>query len=321
MKEGASRDQQATGSEPSLVVNRWKRYGKDRLYVSRSDETKVGWWDLTTEEAHPETPDDLAALTAAVHSWKSATEVDPLPTAAPMPEPIAASPPTVGEITPREHAPAREPANLARPWLDLAANDAGAAAREQAMTAREAAPVRTFFARALGVHTDERAWRIGADGEEKVAAQLGKLIKKDPRWRVIHAIPVGTRGSDIDHLVIGPGGVFTVNTKHHPRAKIWVGGNTLLVDGHKQPYVRNSRHEAARASQLLTGVCDFPVHVEGVIVTVNADEIVVKSQPDGVSVVPRMQVGRWLLRHGAVLDADVIEAVHQVARRSTTWRP
>lgn len=34
--------------------------------------------------------------------------------------------------------------------------------------------------------------RIGADGEEKVAAQLGKVAKKDPRWRFIHAIPVAT---------------------------------------------------------------------------------------------------------------------------------
>ncbi|MEF2162577.1 nuclease-related domain-containing protein, partial [Pseudomonas aeruginosa] len=109
-----------------------------------------------------------------------------------------------------------------RPWIDLTTNTAGSEAREQAWVAKEAAPVRTFLARALGVHTDERAWRIGAVGEEKVAAQLAKVIKKDVRWHVIHAIPVGNRGSDIDHLIIGPGGVFTANAKHHPGAKIWV---------------------------------------------------------------------------------------------------
>jgi hypothetical protein len=320
-----SETQQGAPSDMLLVVNRWKRYGKDRLYVGRTDETKVGWWDLLTDEAHPETPADLPALTSAVQMWRSGTEnasqQESAPHPAPVPQPVAMPLPSAIDVITADEGPTGEPAVGDRPWLDLATNGAGAAAREQAVNAKDAAPVRTLLARALGVHTEERAWRIGADGEEKVAAQLAKLVRKDPRWRVIHAIPVGTRGSDIDHLVIGPGGVFTINTKHHPGAKIWVGGSTFLVDGHKQPYVRNSRHEAARASDLLANGCGFPVHVEGVIVTVNADDVVVKTQPEGVSVVPRMQVTKWLLRHGPVMDSDTIEAVYEVARRSTTWRP
>ena len=55
-------------------------------------------------------------------------------------------------------------------------------------------------------------------------------------------------------------------------------------------------------------------------VTVNASDVVVKAQPEGVSVVPRMQVSRWLLRHGDILIPDTIEAIYEVARCSTTWR-
>lgn len=213
--------------------------------------------------------------------------------------------------------PAVEPT---RPWVDLATNSAGAEARERAQAARDSAPVKTVLARVLGVHTNERAWRIGADGEEKVAAQLAKVAKKDPRWRFLHAVPVGSRGSDIDHIIIGPGGVFTANAKHHPGAKIWVGGNAFMVNGAKQPYVRNARHEAQRAAKILTEACGFPVHVEGLIVTVNASDVVVKTQPEGVSVTPRMQVARWLLRHGDILGPERIDAIFDVARRSTTWR-
>jgi hypothetical protein len=71
-----------------------------------------------------------------------------------------------------------------------------------------------------------------ADGEEAVAARLRKL---GDRWKVLHAIPVGENGSDIDHVVIGPGGLFTINTKHHPNSAVWVGGNTFMVDGQQVP--------------------------------------------------------------------------------------
>jgi hypothetical protein len=298
-------------SDTTLVVARWKRYGKDRLYVTGPDGEKIGWWDLLTDEAHPAAPEHLGALTSAVQMWEAGRRSStPAAPNVPVPEAPAAPEPTPPPATVAE-----------RPWVDLATNTPGAAAREQALTARDAAPVRSLLARALGVHTDERAWRIGADGEERVAAQLAKVVKKDSRWRVIHAIPVGTRGADIDHLVIGPGGVFTANAKHHPRAKIWVGGNTFMVNGVKQPYIRNGRHEAKRAADLLTAACGFPVHVEGLVVTVNADDVVVKSQPDGVTVVPRVRTAKWLLRHGEILGTDTIEAVYEVARRSSTWRP
>lgn len=144
-----------------------------------------------------------------------------------------------------------------------------------------------MLARVLGVHTEERGWRIGADGEEAVAARLAKL---PDTWRVLHAVPIGNRGSDIDHVVIGPGGVYTVNAKHHPHASVWVGGNTFMVNGHKQPYVRNSRYEAARASRILTGLAGLPVFVTGVIAVIGAHEgLTIKSQPPGgdVYVVPR----------------------------------
>lgn len=281
----------------SLEVTRWRRYGKDRLYVARADGTKIGWWDLHTDAGHAEEEAQSEVLADAVRQWRTENDVQ---------QQLA---PDVLPDQPVE-----------RPWLDLAQNSAGTEVRAQAVRAREAAPVRTLMARAFGVHTEERAWRLGADGEEKVAAQFEKLVKKDPRWQFIHSIPVGTRGSDIDHLIIGPGGVFTANTKNHPNAKIWVGGDTLMVNGQRQPYVRNARHEAARASKLLSEACGWAVHVEGLIVLVNAIEWEIKTPPRDVHVVPRRQVARWLLQHGDVLDEARQAAVFEAARRSTTWR-
>jgi len=42
----------------------------------------------------------------------------------------------------------------------------------------------------------------------------------------------------IGHLL----GVFTVNAKHHPHTKVWVGGDTFIVGGHRVDYIRRPRN-------------------------------------------------------------------------------
>jgi hypothetical protein len=204
--------------------------------------------------------------------------------------------------------------------IDLAARRPWQLAREAASVARREAPVRSVLARFIRVHTEERAWRIGADGEEKVGDQLEKLVRQDPRWRVLHSTPVGAKGADVDHLVIGPGGVFTLNAKHHPGARVWVGGDTLMVNGARQPYVRNSRHEALRASRLLTSACGWPVRAAGVIVLVNAENLKIKVPASDVQVVGRRKVLGWLRRREQVLDAGTVAAIFGAACTWSTWR-
>ena len=156
-----------------------------------------------------------------------------------------------------------DPSNGAPGWRDLSLNRPGDAVRAKALEAKQVAPVRALIARALGIRTEQRAWKVGADGEMEVGRQLRKL---GPGWHVIHAVPVGTRESDIDHVVIGPAGVFTLNTKNHGRSSVWVAENTFMVNGKKTEYLQKSRFEAERAAKLLSGSCGFDVLVEPVIV-------------------------------------------------------
>lgn len=302
---------------------RWTRYGHDRLYVKTLAGDAVGWGDVRTGSVtvtQQSLADELYRALAEHPLWPWAGRApvagDPMaqgPTSTVMGAAVAEDAEAV-VLVPLDASAPDEPA-----WTDLALVRAGAAARAQAVAAREAAPVRTLAARLLGVPTEERAWRVGADGEEKVAARLVTLAKKDPRWRFLHAVPVGTRGSDIDHVVVGPGGIFTLNAKHHPGAKVWVSGDRFLVNGHYQRYVRNSRHEAARASELLSAAVGRPVIATGVIVPVGADSLTVKEQPADVWVVARKQIHRWLAACRPVLSEAEIAGIFDAARRSTTW--
>jgi len=317
-----------------LTVRRWKRYGKDRLYVNLPDGGKVGWLDLVTGDVNLDREDlrhefdaaiaahqgDGSAARTPSHSPKPPTPPTPPPDsethlpgrARPRPEPDPV------EITPapRNEQPLQRDAT--EEWVDLAGNRAGQAARARALAERQAAPVMTFLARFLRFHTDERAWRIGADGEEMVASRLAKLPEG---WRVLHALPVGERDADIDHLVIGPGGVFTVNTKHHPHANVWVAGNTFMVNGQRLPYIRNARHEARRAARLLSKASKQPVEVSGVIAVVGAQRgFTIKEQPENVQVLGRKRLAQWLRYQPAILSDAQVEGIHAVARRSDTWQ-
>jgi len=201
---------------------------------------------------------------------------------------------------------------------DLASNRAGEGVEAKARALREAAPVRTFIARLLRVHTAERAWRLGGDGEQAVAEQLLKL---GPAWRVLHSIVLSDTGTDLDHLVIGPGGVFCINSKNHPRAAVWAAGEIFMVNGQYQPYVRASKSEAKKVSRVLTAACGFEVAVTAVIAVVNANTLNVKEQPPQVRISSRRHLVEWLGAHAHCLTPAQVDSIYGVARRSTMWVP
>lgn len=212
---------------------------------------------------------------------------------------------------------------------DLSCNVAGAHARAHASRLRAQAPVRTAIARAFGIKTAERSSRIDAEGEEGVAAELAKL---GPAWRILHSIPLARRGGDIsivgrggdiDHLAIGPAGVFAINTQNHPDANIWVNGETFKLNGVNQHYVRNSRHAAAYCGKVLTAHTGIRVDARAVIAVMGAGHgFIIKAQPTDavVRVVSRRALTRELTELPWVLDAPRIHAVYEAARRLSTWQ-
>jgi hypothetical protein len=143
----------------------------DRLYVTGEDGRNLGYRDLRTGQDHIVDP-TFAQEFAGILGSSPATVPEPREPPSSEGAPTANHTSTAPPVPTQPASPDCE---------DLAQRRAGAMAREQALALKQAAPVRTFVARVLGVHTEERAWRIGADGEEMVAAQLAKLARKDPR--------------------------------------------------------------------------------------------------------------------------------------------
>ncbi len=163
---------------------------------------------------------------------------------------------------------------------------------------------------------ESRPWYVGALGELEVAGRLDSL---SDGWTVLHAVPIGTRGSDIDHVVVGEAGVFTINTKFHEDARVWVGSRQLLVNGQATDHLRNSRYEATRTQKLLSAAVGTDVPVSGVIAIVGARQITIQEQPADVAVLEAAQLSRWLKKQKARLDQAETAALTALVRNPATW--
>ena len=203
--------------------------------------------------------------------------------------------------------------------LTLNARGAGYAAIQQCLELQSEVPplgaVAHFFG-ATPLAQNARSWYLGAIGEIVVAEKLERLGEG---WHVINAVPVGAAGSDIDHVVIGPTGVFTINTKAHANKKVWAAGQALRINGFKQNYIRNSQHEAARASKLLTSAVGRPIDVTPLIVMVGISELNLGVRRPTVEVVTSRGIVRNLRRRRRILTPDAVAEIADVAGRRGTW--
>jgi hypothetical protein len=197
----------------------------------------------------------------------------------------------------------------------LVGRRAGGSAAERARGLRAAEPIRTLLARFMGVHSDERAWRRGAGGERATGWWLGRL---PAGWHGFRDIPVGDAGANIDHLVIGPSGVFTITTKNLT-GKVWVGPKSILHNRRRTDFLPKASAEARLASQLLSAAAGRPVEVRGVL-AILADDWTIKQRPADVHVAAPRGARDWLLKQPLTLRPHEVIELAGVASRPSTWR-
>jgi hypothetical protein len=107
---------------------------------------------------------------------------------------------------------------------------------------------------------DAVAWGRGAAGERRTARLLAPLERHG--WEALHDLAVPGSRANLDHLVIGPGGVFVIDSKQYrgrlqldPSGRLWHGRYPLA------PSLQAVSFEADQAAQVLPdpGVVVLPV--------------------------------------------------------------
>lgn len=110
------------------------------------------------------------------------------------------------------------------------------------------------------------AWRKGAKGERKTARMLSKLERRG--WHVLHDRSIPGSKANLDHLAIGPGGVWVVDSKYwnSPHSRVNVHRGKLYYGRRRQDRaVDTAAWEAERAAAALTSATRRDVSVETVL--------------------------------------------------------
>ena len=157
---------------------------------------------------------------------------------------------------------------------------------------------------------DAVAWRRGATGERRTAQLLDPLERQG--WAVLHDLALPGSRANIDHLVIGPGGVFVIDSKHYrgrlqfdPSGRLWHGRYPLA------PTLRAVSFEADQAAQVLP---DPGVAVVPIVAVHGAQVPWSKVVMQGIPVVQARRLPSMLRQLPAVLGPERVAAVASQAR-------
>ena len=148
-----------------------------------------------------------------------------------------------------------------------------------------------------------RAWRVGAGGERETGRHLAQLEAKG--FVVLHDRKRPGSSGNIDHVVIGPTGVWVVETKSW-RGRVKVRGGELWLNGRSTGAVDQVRRNAAAVAQLIS---DPRVPVRPVLVVHRAELPFFTWSVHGVPLVSGRGLTRLLTAGRSVLDAQTVGAV------------
>jgi hypothetical protein len=157
---------------------------------------------------------------------------------------------------------------------------------------------------------DAVAWQRGATGERRTARLLDPLERQG--WAVLHDLALPGSRANIDHLVIGPGGVFVIDSKHYrgrlqfdPSGRLWHGRYPLA------PTLRAVSFEADQAAQVLT---DPDVVVVPIVAVHGAQVPWGKVVVQGVPVMAARRLPSMLRQLPAVLGPERVAWLADQAR-------
>jgi hypothetical protein len=157
---------------------------------------------------------------------------------------------------------------------------------------------------------DAGAWRRGAVGERRTARLLGPLEREG--WAILHDLAVPGSRANLDHLAIGPGGVFVIDSKQY-RGRLQLDSFGQLWHG-RYPLAATLRAVEFEADQAARVLPDPGVAVVPIVAVHGAQVPWGKVVMNGVPVVPARRLPSMLRELPAVLGPERVVGLADQAR-------
>jgi hypothetical protein len=155
-------------------------------------------------------------------------------------------------------------------------------------------------------------WHTGAQAERRTERVLWPLERAG--WRALHDLPAAY--GNLDHVLIGPAGVFLLDTKQYG-GSVTVVGDQLQIKRRANPradyqvahVARRLRGASAQLHRELAGLGERKVWVQAAVVVWSRFEQG-QAEGDRVMFIHGSQLTEWLAGLPVRLDAAQIEALH-----------
>jgi hypothetical protein len=158
-----------------------------------------------------------------------------------------------------------------------------------------------------------RAWATGALGELRTAQFLDPLA--DEGYVVMHDLRIPMSRANIDHLVIGPTGVFVVETKNIVGA-LKVRGGDVTIRGRRIGVVDEVKSELEAVWNALGPTLEeWGVGLQPVICAHRADLPWFKSRVAGIPIVSGRGLVRLIRGRSEVLSPEEVGELRHIAER------
>lgn len=158
------------------------------------------------------------------------------------------------------------------------------------------------------------AWRRASMAERRTEAQLRKLERNG--YRTLHARAIPDTEAQIDHLVVGPTGVYAVDSEKWDRrlpVRVQMGKRLFHGPFDKKERLTEAKMEATKASELISEVYGRQVSVVPSLAIYGPAVPWKVMTIRGVDVYDGSRARRWITKRERALTQAEIDRLYEIA--------